>query len=317
MTTSGILVVHKPCGPTSHDIVAQARRLYRCRHVGHAGTLDPLATGVLILLFGEATKLSHYLTGDDKAYLASVEFGRTTDTLDLDGETRQCESLPTGWLSGVVKSPRWQALLEQERARREQIPPAFSALKIGGQRAHRLSRQGKTPDLGPRPVEVRGLELEGVTGQTAVLRLSVSKGYYVRALARDLGAGLGVPALLSGLTRVASGDFTLEEAVQWPADPPPPILPLTTVLARVFPVITLTPTGASRARKGQPLGAEHFVEDPSSLHRQHHPVAWMDPDGVPIALGAAQATEGQSPMEHPPARFCVLRGFSEEVTGCP
>ena len=139
MTASGVVIVDKPRGPTSHDVVARLRRVYGTRQVGHAGTLDPLATGVLVALVGQGTKLSNYLTLEDKSYDAEVLFGIATDTLDAEGSvTRQLEV-------ETLDPERLEAALAAERARAEQVPPAFSAIKVGGVRAHRQSRQGAPP----------------------------------------------------------------------------------------------------------------------------------------------------------------------------
>src|SRR5262245_57285998 len=186
MPPDGLLVVDKPKGPTSHDIVARARRLFSTRAVGHAGTLDPMATGVLVLLFGEALKLSAYLTLEEKTYVAKVSFGSTTDTLDADGKVTSSEPLAPSTLD----AERVEVALEAERARTSQVPPAVSSIKVGGERAHRLARRGETPSLEPRPVRVQRLSLLARNEDSLELEVTASKGYYVRSLARDLGEAL-------------------------------------------------------------------------------------------------------------------------------
>jgi tRNA pseudouridine55 synthase len=181
--TDGVLVVDKPPGMTSHDVVGQARRLYSTRAVGHAGTLDPMATGVLVLLFGEACKLSSYLAGQNKRYLATVEFGRSTDSHDREGRTLEQVELGANWLD----DDRLAYVLELEWRRRQQVPPSVSAISLGGQRAHALARKGRPLELAPRPVTVEQLVVRKRTERTLELELGVSKGYYVRALARDPG----------------------------------------------------------------------------------------------------------------------------------
>ncbi|HMJ14672.1 MAG TPA: tRNA pseudouridine(55) synthase TruB, partial [Polyangiaceae bacterium] len=195
LSLDGVLVVDKPEGPTSHTVVAEARRLYGTRAVGHAGTLDPMASGVLVLVFGEATKLSGYLTQQSKRYSARVRLGRSTSTDDAWGEV--VEERPIG----EVNRDALEATLAKERARTEQVPPPVSAIKVCGQRAYRLARAGREPELEARTVCIHSLELLGFDGETIELELHVSKGYYVRALARDLGQSLGLPAHLSGLRR--------------------------------------------------------------------------------------------------------------------
>jgi tRNA pseudouridine55 synthase len=298
-TTHGILIVDKPSGPTSHDLVAQARKLYRTRAVGHAGTLDPMATGVMLLLFGQATRLSSQLAGQAKRYRATVSFGRATDTLDAEGQPVAEHTLEDGWLS----EPALAAALQAERDRTVQRPPAFSALKVGGRRAHRLSRSGELVELEPRRVSVQQLILVQTLPAAVVVEITVSNGYYVRALARDLGARLGVPAHLSALRRLASGSFDLSEAIDWPPPEPPPPLPLAAAARRVLPCAELTAAGVRAARHGQRLAAADFVDDPTDAHaaaaRQAAPVAWFDAAGGLVALG--EQREG--------GVFVVIRGF--------
>lgn len=286
----GVLVVDKPEGPTSHDVVAQARRLYATRAVGHAGTLDPMATGVLLLLLGEATKLSSYLLLDDKRYRATVAFGRSTDTLDAHGRTEDERALAPGWLDrGAL-----EAALAAERARTEQAPPAFSAIKIAGTPAHRLSRRGEAPDLAPRPIAVRALDVVSAGDRTVEVELHVSKGYYVRSFARDLGARLGVPSHLAALRRVASGPFTLDEAVAWPPAAPVAPIPLATAATRCLRGAQLAPSGERKARLGQRLHREDFMDEPGTGAVG----AWLAADGSLVALGRADDDA-----------FIVVRGF--------
>jgi tRNA pseudouridine55 synthase len=287
---NGVLVVDKPTGKTSHDIVAEARRHFQTRAVGHAGTLDPMASGVLLLLFGEATKLSGYLTADDKRYRTRVSFGRTTDTLDADGTTTDERSLAPGWLDRA----KLEAALDRERARREQVPPVYSAIKVGGERAHRLSRQGTPPELAPRAVSVLELQAEAFDDSGATLVLAVSKGYFVRSLARDLCESLGVPGHLTELRRLASGRFTLEEAVPWPPSEAR-WLSVAEAASRSLPAIELYETAVLRARQGKPLSESDFRSPP--------PVglaAWLA-EGRLVAIGQ-DAGAGV---------FRVVRGFTE------
>ncbi|HWA74782.1 MAG TPA: tRNA pseudouridine(55) synthase TruB [Polyangiaceae bacterium] len=274
----GLLVVDKPRGVTSHDVVAQARRLFRERAVGHAGTLDPMATGVLVLLFGEACKLSGHLTGQDKVYLASVQFGVGTDSFDADG--RIVERMQ---LSPSFPDPtQLEAALRLERARSEQVPPAVSAIHHEGERAHVRARRGETVELPARPVHVTRLELLKLGTNSLDLELSVSKGYYVRALARDLGAALGAPAHLSALRRSASGSFTLADAVTWPATEAPPLLPLADAARRALPVTKLSAEAVTAARQGKRIPLELAqASSPEQLS------AWLSPEGELVALGVS------------------------------
>ena len=206
----GVLVVAKPAGPTSHDVVALVRRLALTRRIGHGGTLDPFASGVLPLFLGGATRLVEYHLADDKAYRATVCFGATSTTDDLDGE-----------LSPIpAPAPSREALEEALRAfvgPQLQQPPAYSAIQVGGRRAYALARAGTAVELAPRQVEIKRLELLEWDGTDpdrpiAVLDVTCSAGTYVRALARDLGARLGSGAYLGALVRTASGPFTLDGA---------------------------------------------------------------------------------------------------------
>ena len=297
----GILVVDKPRGPTSHDIVHAARRQLKMRRVGHAGTLDPMASGVLLLLLGEATKLSGYLTLDAKRYRARVELGAATDTLDALGDVTSRVELSPGWLERAAVD----AALRSERARQLQIPPAFSAISVGGQRAHRLSRRGAPPVLEPRPVAVHQLDLLEVGPSSLTLELHVSKGYYVRSLARDIGEHLGVPAHLGELRRLSSGPFTLEEAVGWPLPSEVAPLSLLTVARRCLPCGRLTEEGSRRARLGQRLGEEHFAELPNGTGQPESVAAWIGADDTLLALGQRRNEN----------EYRVVRGFRDDSDG--
>ncbi len=290
----GVLVVDKPGGPTSHDIVAQARRLFGTRRVGHAGTLDPAASGVLLIMVGEASKLSAFLAGEQKSYRATVAFGRATNTLDAAGEPVEEVSLARGWLD----QRRLEEALAAESRRRSQEPPQFSAIKSGGRVAHKLARKGESLELEERDVSVHSLRLLECTDIELTVELAVSKGYYVRAFARDLGRALGVPAHLATLRRLSSGGFTLSEAVCWPPSARPPLIPLLDAARRCLPTAVLTPDGAARARMGKALGLEHFAKRPEH-ESEGGPFAWEFEERL-VAVGHQRADE-----------FRVARGFNE------
>jgi len=206
----GILVVDKPVGPTSHDVVALVRRLAGTRKIGHGGTLDPFASGVLPLYLGVATRVVEFHLGAPKAYRATVVFGASSTTDDLEGELTPADAPPP-------TRETVAAALATFLGRHEQQPPAFSARKVGGRRAYVLARRGETPELRPRTVTFEALELvawdEAGSGQpTAVIDVACSAGTYVRALARDLGAAAGSAGYLGALRRTASGPFTLADA---------------------------------------------------------------------------------------------------------
>ena len=209
---SGLLVVDKPVGPTSFDVVTRVKRLVRARKAGHTGTLDPLASGVLVVCLGEAVKLQQWLTDGDKAYEALVAFGTATTTEDAEGEVvarGDPGPLDAACIRAVL--PRFIGLLEQ-------VPPMFSAVRVGGRRLHEAARAGEVVERAPRQVRVDAfdlLELGEPAGGLRLARLAVrcGKGTYVRTLAADLGRALGVPAHLAGLRRTAAGSFGIADAV--------------------------------------------------------------------------------------------------------
>lgn len=203
----GGLVVDKPVGPTSHDVVAVARRALGQPRIGHAGTLDPLATGVLLLLLGRATRLAQFLAASDKTYLATIQFGQATRSYDAAGE-------PVSPLRPVALEPaEVEAALSPFRGRYRQVPPAVSAKQVGGHRAYDLARRDQPVELAPVEVEVTDLSLVACRGTQAEVRVTCSAGFYVRSLAHDLGIHLGVGAHLVALRRERSGHFTLADSV--------------------------------------------------------------------------------------------------------
>lgn len=202
----GILVIDKPKGPTSFDLVARARRAYRTREIGHAGTLDPLATGVLVLLVGRATRLQRILMDHDKRYRATVAFGARTSSDDAAGEI-----VERGDPAGLTEE-RVRAALEGFVGAQRQVPPAHSAIHIDGERAYAKARRGEEVVMQARDVVFHSLTLEHFAAGVAVVDVLCSKGTYIRALARDLGVALGVPAHLGALARTASGGYTLDDA---------------------------------------------------------------------------------------------------------
>ncbi len=206
----GILVVSKPAGPTSHDIIDTVRRLTGVRRVGHGGTLDPFAMGVLPVFIGRATRMVDYHRFDSKAYRASVVFGAGSSTDDIDGEMTPGEA-------PVPDRATVEDALPAFRGEIEQIPPDHSAVHVGGKRAYELARGGEKPELKPRNVTIHSLELTewdtaDVDRPMAVLDVNCSAGTYVRSIARDLGRQLGCGAYLGALTRTASGPFELGSA---------------------------------------------------------------------------------------------------------
>jgi tRNA pseudouridine55 synthase len=202
----GVIVVDKPEGLTSHDVVAAARRLLGEKRIGHTGTLDPLATGVLPLACGRATRLVRFLTASDKEYEATILFGVTTDTLDVTGEE-------TGRSARAPARDEVVVALRTFEGEQMQVPPAYSAKKIAGRRAYELARRDEPVALAPVGVRVSRIELVEYGHDRCCISLTCSSGFYVRALVRDLGEQCGTGATLEALRRTRSGDFTLDEAV--------------------------------------------------------------------------------------------------------
>ena len=206
-TLSGVLIVDKPDGLTSHDIVDAVRRMAGQRKVGHAGTLDPMATGVLVVCLGKATRLAEYIMAGRKRYRANIVLGTTTDTYDADGEVVSSGGATDFSLAEI------ETALAGFRGRIEQVPPMFSAIKRGGQPLYKLARQGKVVHREPRQVEIYELAVVSWSTPSLLVELVCSPGTYVRSLAHDLGQRLGGGAHLGSLVRLSSGGFTLEMAV--------------------------------------------------------------------------------------------------------
>jgi tRNA pseudouridine55 synthase len=208
VTPAGLLLVDKPEGPTSHDVIDQVRRALGVRKVGHTGTLDPFATGLLVLCLGWATRLAEYLVGLPKGYRAVARLGASTDTDDKTG-------------SVVATSEAWRSLDATQVSRAllaqlgeiEQLPPAYSARKVAGRRAYEAARQGGRLELTSRRVTISRLELCGLALPDATFEIECSSGTYVRAVARDLGRDLGVGAHLAELRRTRVGEFSVEDAI--------------------------------------------------------------------------------------------------------
>jgi len=203
----GILVVDKPRGKTSHDVVEALRRLVGFRQIGHLGTLDPLATGVLVLALGRATRLARFYSGRRKRYTCAIRFGFATDTYDADGEALGPDSRPS------LDADQIAALAAQFVGKIQQTPPAFSAKKIHGRPAHELARKHKPVKLEPVEVEVYEFRLTGVEGPLARFVVECGAGTYIRSLANDLGKLHGAGAHLAEIVRTAVGEFTLDHAV--------------------------------------------------------------------------------------------------------
>ena len=282
---SGWLVVDKPAGLTSTTVVNKVRWAFDAQKAGHAGTLDPAATGILAVALGEATKTVPYITDALKAYRFTVRFGQATNTDDAEGEVIATSDLRPTDAQILAALPDFVGDIEQ-------VPPQFSAVKIDGQRAYKLARDGEDVEIAARPLYVESLTLsERPDPDHAVLEMVCGKGGYVRSVARDLGQKLGCQAHVTVLRRIWSGPFELEDAVSLEtveAEARTPaldarLLPLETGLADL-PELRATAEGAARLRNGNPglvLTSEAEYGDE----------AWASHDGRPVAVGIYRAGE--------------------------
>ena len=297
---SGLVIIDKPGGMTSHDVVARVRRLARTRRVGHAGTLDPMATGVLVVGIEKATRLLGHLMLTEKTYHATIRLGQATSTDDAEGE-------PTdGSSAAAVTAEALDDGIAGLTGEILQVPPGVSAIKVNGQRAYKLTRAGAAPELAARPVTVRQFSITGLRRDGDLLDVDAvvrcSSGTYIRALARDLGAALGTGGHLTALRRTAVGPYTaamartladLEDQPQSPergrVNPDPPVIPLADAAAAAFPRIDLTGDEARRLAQGARLPLSPDV--PPSPAGTEAPIAAFAPDGSFVAL--VTAAEGR------------------------
>ncbi|MEY4900293.1 MAG: hypothetical protein RI895_715 [Actinomycetota bacterium] len=259
MTIEGIVLVDKPSGPTSHDVVAKMRKLFNTRKVGHAGTLDPMATGMLVIGVGRATRLLGFFTAHEKEYLGTVCLGVTTTTDDAQGEvltTTSTAQITESMILEVVREFRGPIM---------QQPSAVSAIKIDGKRAYARVRAGEEVEIPPRSVIIHDLEILNMTRNEAAdtfeveLRVVCSAGTYIRALARDIGSKLGVGGHLIALRRTRSGVFETMTPME-KLQESPQYLDLSDAVRTAFPVLTLSLEDSSKARNGVRLPTPIDVE---------------------------------------------------------
>jgi tRNA pseudouridine55 synthase len=275
--TNGALLLDKPVGLSSNRALQEAKKLLGAKKAGHAGTLDPLASGLLVLLFGEATKFAGFMLDADKEYVATVKLGVRTSTGDAEGAV--LEARPVDVTQDAVRS-----VLGRFRGVIEQVPPMHSALKRQGVPLYKLARKGESVARAPRRVEVHELELLAYAPPVLELRVRCSKGTYIRALAEDIGAALGTLGHLAALRRTASGRFNVAQAMsidalRASADRASRLLPLDALLAGL-PSAELDAAAESRLRKGQPLKISGLRAGLCALY---------DRSGALIGLGEALA----------------------------
>jgi len=258
----GLLLVDKPGGQTSHDVVSAVRRLFGQRQVGHAGTLDPLATGLLPVLLGQGTKLSQWATADDKTYETTARLGQRTDTLDAEGTVVEQQPVPD-----PLDPAALEAALAPLRGRIPQRVPAYSAVKVEGQRLYQRARAGEAVEAPSRPVTIHELTPLGYTPPRLSLRVHCSKGTYIRQLVSDVGDALGCGAHVEVLRRTRVGALDVADAIPLAAlqaSPRPEThrIGLRTWIARCVPCVPCDADAAVRTRHGQRLGWRRLGVEP-------------------------------------------------------
>jgi tRNA pseudouridine55 synthase len=299
LTANGLLIVDKPAGPTSHDVVDRVREVFGQRRAGHTGTLDPFATGVLPVCLGKATRLARFVTEGEKAYSATVRLGFATTTDDFTGE--------------AVGEPRAVAVSEHDvrEACRAftgdilQSPPAYSAKRVAGRRLYELARRGEAVAPEPVPVHVRALEVLRVDEERVDISVVCSPGTYLRALARDLGQALGVGGHLVALRRTRSGGFGLERAVRWDdlaRSAHDHLIPLAEMLPEL-PAVRVGADGLTAVRHGRDLGRTRveagFPEAPPPRLRVLDDAGSLIALAVPRGFGFAAPGLSVEPVLHP------------------
>ncbi|MBX7060877.1 MAG: tRNA pseudouridine(55) synthase TruB [Pyrinomonadaceae bacterium] len=282
----GILIIDKPAGPTSHDVVNRVRRIFNTRKVGHAGTLDPFATGVMVVLVGKATRLAKFVDKDAKEYEATVRFGYATDTGDLTGE-RIGE---TG--RSDISSSEIHSVLDRFHGEILQTPPMYSAKKVDGKKLYELARRGEEIERKAVPVTIHEISVvspDDVSGEHHTIRVRCSAGTYIRTLAEDIAKALGTAAHLTELRRTASGRFSLADSVPLDAladeaDPTKRLLPIETLVSGL-PHFVLNSERAKMTLNGlsSRVYGQEFAAD--------EPIAMFSEDGQLIAVGKYSADE--------------------------
>ena len=244
---NGIVIIDKPADWTSQDVVSKLRGVLRTKRIGHGGTLDPMATGVLPVFVGRATRGVEFFEHAEKTYEATLRLGLSTDTEDITGRVLEEKSVS-------VTQPQLEAALENFRGEIQQIPPMYSAVKINGQKLCDLARKGKQVERKPRTITIHDLTLLAFDGVTAKLRVHCSKGTYIRTLCKDIGQALGCGGCMESLRRVTAGAYTIDEAVKLSdlvasAEPEQFLRPVDSMFTQ-YPAVTLTPNQEKRCRNG-------------------------------------------------------------------
>lgn len=306
-TPSRIVLVDKPQGPSSHDAVRLLRRALQIRRIGHAGTLDPMATGLLVMGVGQGTKLLPYLMAQDKAYIATVRLGMETDTLDAEGKAVTTLPVPS------LDTQRLREATAGFLGRIDQYPPIYSALKLDGVALYKRARRGEDVTPPARQVEVFRLEASIVDAETLKFSLVVGKGFYVRSFARDISRRLGSCGHLIQLRRERSGPFPIQNAVSWSslermtrgdpkaADEVNASLLTLTDACEGLPIVQLDAQACVAAAQGKVLRVDTFENVNRELIPEDRPLALISPDKALVAIAMRHGDD-----------IRVLRGFSLE-----
>lgn len=292
MVPDGILLIDKPAGPTSHDVVAYLRRLLAVKKVGHTGTLDPIASGLLIICLGEATKIVRHLMNEYKTYLAILRLGQVTTTQDCTGEIISERE----WRDITVEQV--QDILSKFVGRITQTPPAYSALKLTGRTAYRLARKGKPIKLAAREIEIKKLSLDWYEPPQIAITVTCSKGTYIRTLAHDIGQQLKIGAHLESLRRIAIGKWSLDQAVSisqieelnQQGAIESRIIPIAEALT--LPKVWVQEGFARNIRNGPDLTKDDIVRL-NGYFEAKQAVQLIDPAGKTIAIGTALKAHDQ------------------------
>ncbi len=294
----GILIIDKPAGITSHDVVARVRRILQTKRVGHTGTLDPFATGVMVILIGQATRLAQFLDKDEKEYEALVRFGFETDTGDLTGQMQNAECrMQNEEIGTVLAATNWNEVFSEFRGQIEQTPPMYSAKKVDGKKLYEHARNGETVERKSVTITIHELELLGDLRETDLgaetwdlgLKVTCSAGTYIRTLAEDIGRKVGVGAHLAELRRTRAGKFGIAQGVtleklEQVEDKQTALIPMEEAVSHLA-AFTLNADRVAKTKSGMSTR----VFEPQFSAGQ--PIRMIDEDGTLIAIGAYDDTE--------------------------
>lgn len=291
---NGILLINKDKGPTSHDVVAKVRKTLKMKKVGHMGTLDPAATGMLPLLLGKATRLSRYFIGADKSYRAVIRLGETTDTLDGDGTILTTQEVN-------VDEAQIRSTVESFLGKQAQLPPMYSAKKIKGKRLYDLARKGIEVERQPKEIEIKRLEIESIDGRDIQLVVDCTSGTYIRVLAADIGDRIGCGAYLLSLERLSVGDFVLEDAckVEQLSEPSGfKVLSLSTALSG-FTTLKLPRNLSTLVSRGHQLNASQLLRLKLPSFKSDEVIVLVSETSEPLAVTRALVSNGDVSTQRP------------------